>query len=172
MRRFALLTSFIFVLPLAVLEAQAAPSAPPDVAPIIRNASPEALNAFARRGGGPRTAHRGAGGARTANLNRGHHANRNLNANQNINRNVNRNINRTVNVNRGVVGVGRVGVGGVAMVRPVRPWVRLPYYGTVIAGVTLGTIIAATAVPPAPSSELCWYWSNSSQTRGYWDYCQ
>ena len=74
---------------------------------------------------------------------------------------------RTVNRN-----VGRVGVGGVAVVRPVRPWVRRPYYGTLVAGVTLGTVIAASTIPPAPSSDLCWYWSNSSKTRGYWDYCQ
>jgi hypothetical protein len=54
----------------------------------------------------------------------------------------------------------------------VRPWVRRPYYGTVVAGVALGTVIAATTIPPAPSSDLCWYWSNSSKTKGYWDYCQ
>jgi hypothetical protein len=54
----------------------------------------------------------------------------------------------------------------------VRHWVRRPYYGRVVAGVTLGTIIAATVVPTAPASDLCWYWTNSSETRGYWDYCQ
>jgi len=70
-----------------------------------------------------------------------------------------------------VGGRGAVAVGGVG-VRPVRPWVRRPYYGTVIAGVTLGTVIAATTIPAAPSSEVCWYWSNSSHSRGYWDYCQ
>jgi hypothetical protein len=58
------------------------------------------------------------------------------------------------------------------VVRPVRPWVRQPYYGSVFDGVTLGTIIAATAVPTSPSLDLCWYWSNSLQTRGYWDFCQ
>ncbi|HEY6256780.1 MAG TPA: hypothetical protein VIY51_13400 [Xanthobacteraceae bacterium] len=157
MNCFALLTSMVFALPLAVLEVQAAPSMPPDLAQVIEKGSPEALNAFARRDG-----------ARTANVNRGHVANRNLDANRNINRNVNRDVNRNVNrnVNRAVVGTGRVAVGGV-----VRPWVRRPYYGTVVAGVALGTVIAATAVPPAPSSDLCWYWSNSSQTKGYWDYC-
>jgi hypothetical protein len=71
-----------------------------------------------------------------------------------------------------VGGRGGVAARGVAVVRPVRPWVRRPYYGTVIAGVALGTIIAATTIPPAPSSEVCWYWSNSSHSRGYWDYCQ
>lgn len=57
--------------------------------------------------------------------------------------------------------------------RPYRPWVRRPYYGTVVAGVALGTVIAvAAATPPAPpSSNVCWYWSNSAQTNGYWDYC-
>jgi hypothetical protein len=58
--------------------------------------------------------------------------------------------------------------------RPVRPWVRRPYYGRVVAGVALGTVVAvaATRAPAAPASNLCWYWSNSSQTRGYWDYCR
>lgn len=58
------------------------------------------------------------------------------------------------------------------VVRPVRPWVRQPYYGSVFDGVTLGAIVAATAVPTSPSLDLCWYWSSSSQTRGYWDFCQ
>jgi len=53
----------------------------------------------------------------------------------------------------------------------VRGWNRRPYYGTVIAGVALGTIIAATAAPRAPADNLCWYWTNPSKTRGYWDYC-
>jgi hypothetical protein len=109
--------------------------------------SEEALSAFARRGG-----------VRTANVGR----------TAGVNRNINRNINRNVNINRNIA---RVGVGGVR-VGAVRPWVRRPYFGTVVAGVTLGTIIAATAIPPVPSSGLCWYWSNSSRTRGYWDYCQ
>src|SRR2546421_460471 len=59
--------------------------------------------------------------------------------------------------------------GGVAVVRP---WVRRPYFGTVVAGVTLGTIIAATTMPAAPADNVCWSWTNSSHTRGYWDYCR
>jgi len=60
------------------------------------------------------------------------------------------------------------------VVAPVRPWVRRPYYGTVVAGVALGTVVAvaATAAPAPPSPNLCWYWTNSSQTKGYWDYCR
>jgi hypothetical protein len=53
----------------------------------------------------------------------------------------------------------------------VRGWNRRPYYGTVIAGVALGTIIAATAAPRPPADNLCWYWTNPSKNRGYWDYC-
>lgn len=53
----------------------------------------------------------------------------------------------------------------------VRPWRRRPYYGRVVAGVALGTVFAATVVPRAPASDLCWYWSNPAQTHGYWDYC-
>lgn len=54
-----------------------------------------------------------------------------------------------------------------------RPWAAQNWYGAVIAGVTLGSIIAVAAnTPPyAPSTQLCWYWANSSRTRGYWDYC-
>jgi hypothetical protein len=64
--------------------------------------------------------------------------------------------------------------GGVAVVRPVRPWVSRPYYGRVIGGVALGTLIVVTAgaVPPAPASDLCWYWADPSQSQGYWDYCR
>lgn len=61
--------------------------------------------------------------------------------------------------------------GGVAYVGGVRPWVHAPYYGAVVAGVTLGAVIAATTVPPAPAPELCWFWSSPAQNQGYWDYC-
>ncbi|MEW5963528.1 MAG: hypothetical protein AB1749_08185 [Pseudomonadota bacterium] len=56
----------------------------------------------------------------------------------------------------------------------VRPWYTRPYYGTVFAGVALGTIIAVSAagvVPYAPDDKLCWYWTNPYKTNGYWDYC-
>jgi hypothetical protein len=82
---------------------------------------------------------------------------------------------RGVAARRTHIAVGRRGAVAVkftAVVRPVRPWVPQPYYGTVFDGVTLGAVIAATAVPTSPSIDLCWYWSNSSQTRGYWDFCQ
>lgn len=62
----------------------------------------------------------------------------------------------------------------VVVVRPVRRWVRRPYFGAVIAGVTLGAIVTvavAAVAPRAPSPDLCWYWSNNARTRGYWDYC-
>jgi hypothetical protein len=55
-----------------------------------------------------------------------------------------------------------------------RPWVRRPYYGTIIAGVALGTLItvaAVGAVPPRPAPNLCWYWADPYGNRGYWDYC-
>ena len=71
-----------------------------------------------------------------------------------------------------VVRRGAVAVESTAVVRPVRPWVQQPYYGAVFDGVTLGAVIAANAVPTSPSVDLCWYWSNSSKTRGYWDFCQ
>ena len=69
-------------------------------------------------------------------------------------------------VTRNVHVHGRVG-GGV-----VRPWVRRPYFGTIVGGVALGTLIAVTVAPVAPAPNLCWYWADPSQTQGYWDYCQ
>ena len=105
--------------------------------------------AHARMGGGGGAAHARTGGG-------------NVNRNANVNRNVNRDVNRNVNVNR------HVGVGGGV----VRPWVRRPYFGTIVGGVALGALIAATAVPVAPADGLCWYWADPSQTQGYWDYCQ
>ena len=77
----------------------------------------------------------------------------------NIHRNTNINVRRT---NVTVVG------------RPVRAWGARPYYGTIVGGVALGTVIAvaaANAAPAAPAAGLCWYWSDSSRTQGYWDYC-
>lgn len=56
----------------------------------------------------------------------------------------------------------------------VRNWSRKPYYGDLLAGVALGTIIGvvgAGSAPSSPSSDLCWYWTDPSRTRGYWDYC-
>jgi hypothetical protein len=55
-----------------------------------------------------------------------------------------------------------------------RPWGYRPYYGRVIAGVALGTIIGVAvvgAVPPRPAPDLCWYWADRYRDRGYWDYC-
>ncbi len=55
-----------------------------------------------------------------------------------------------------------------------RPWYRRPYYGTILGGIALGSIIAVTAygmAPPRPRPDLCWYWSDRNQSRGYWDYC-
>lgn len=57
--------------------------------------------------------------------------------------------------------------------RPYRAWNRRPYYGRVVAGVTVGTVlvVSASRVPVQPDPDLCWYWSNNAMTRGYWDYC-
>jgi hypothetical protein len=56
----------------------------------------------------------------------------------------------------------------------VRPWHRKHYFGRVVAGVVIGSIVYAAvagAVPASPAPGLCWYWTDSTQTRGYWDYC-
>jgi hypothetical protein len=117
-----------------------------------------------RRGGGGRAA-RSARVTRSTRVSRGRPATRRTNVRTtrttNVRRRANGSVNRRTNVNRRVV-------------RPVRPWVRRPYYGRVVAGVALGSVIWATSagiVPAAPGPNLCWYWSNDSKTRGYWDYC-
>ena len=54
-----------------------------------------------------------------------------------------------------------------------KKWQRKKYFGRIVAGVTLGVVIvtAANAAPRRPESDLCWYWANTSRTKGYWDYC-
>ena len=78
---------------------------------------------------------------------------------------------------KGMGGAGAAGgMGGAVNVNvhgtTVRPWVRRPYFGTVVGGVALGTVIAATTAPVAPAPNLCWVWTSSAQTQGYWDYCE
>jgi hypothetical protein len=74
-----------------------------------------------------------------------------------------------------VVRGGAVVVGRPAYVRAYRPWVRRPYFGTVVGGIALGTILTATAIGVAPAYApgpgTCWYWADPSMTQGYWDYC-
>lgn len=121
-----------------------------------------------QRGGGGGAKRGGAGGGRNVsanrNVNRNANVNRNSNVNRNVNVNANRNVNRNVNVNR------RTNV----VVRPVRVWAPRPYYGTIVGGVALGTMIAVSAAsvaPVAPAPNMCWYWVDSAQIQGYWDYC-
>jgi hypothetical protein len=80
---------------------------------------------------------------------------------------------RAVVAPRAVVGVPRAYVGRpFRAYRFARPWSRRAYYGTVIGGVALGTILAVAAAPTvAPAPGLCWYWADPYETRGYWDYC-
>jgi len=105
----------------------------------------------------------GRGGGRAGG---GGHVNRNMNVNRNtnVNRNVNRNANVNVNRNRNINVNRRVGVG--VGVGAVRPWARRPYFGTVVGGVALGTIVAATAIPLVPAPGLCWYWTDATEAAG------
>lgn len=64
-------------------------------------------------------------------------------------------------------------------VRPVGPWVRPSRYwwpvgGAVAAGAAIGFVTAAAVAstvgaPPAPG--YCWYYTDPSQTQGFWDAC-
>ena len=82
--------------------------------------------------------------------------NKNIKVNENIKVHKNIKVNKNVYVSKNVY---------------VKNWSRKPYYGNVIAGVALGTILATTIVRVAPAPNLCWYWTNTSHNRGYWDYC-
>ena len=89
----------------------------------------------------------------------------NINVNQRTNVNVNKRTNINVNAGRNVNVVRR----------PVRVWAPRPYYGTIVGGVALGTMIAVTtmgAAPAVPAPNMCWFWTDSTQMSGYWDYCQ
>jgi hypothetical protein len=133
-----------------------------------------------RHGGG---IHRGGGarhggmrdGTHRGGFNRGGYAHRgnfhgaNRNINRNVNRNINRNVNRNVtrNVNRHVY---RAGAGG--------NWSRRGYWwpvgGAVAAGAAIGFVSAAAAASwagAAPGSNLCWYYTDPSRRRGFWDVC-
>jgi len=97
-------------------------------------------------------------------------------ANVNVGRGANVNVNRHVNVNRRANVNVNVRRGGVAVVgrRPMRRWVARPYYGTVLGGVVLGTIIGvaiAGTAPVAPAPNMCWFWTDPNYAQGYWDYC-
>jgi hypothetical protein len=32
-------------------------------------------------------------------------------------------------------------------------------------------VSAAGTVPVAPAENMCWFWADSAQVNGYWDYC-
>ena len=60
--------------------------------------------------------------------------------------------------------------------RVIRRWniPRRRYFGTVIGGITLGTVIAVAIIgtaPKPPSPGLCWYWADDKRTHGYWYHC-
>jgi hypothetical protein len=55
-----------------------------------------------------------------------------------------------------------------------RPWGARPHYGTIVAGVALGTLVTVAAIgyaPRRPAPNLCWYWADPEGSQGYWDYC-
>ena len=134
----------------------------------VTETAPAPLRYAQRRGGahgGARpAAKRPSGGPASAggkSSNRNVNTNRNINSNRNVNRN--RDVNRNVNINRNVnVTVKHRGYG----------W-RGVHWGAVAFGVTMGAIItvAANTPPPPPDPSLCWTWTNSARTTGYWYYC-
>jgi hypothetical protein len=56
-----------------------------------------------------------------------------------------------------------------------RPAYRWGPGGAIAAGAAIGFVAAATAAAwagPAPGPGLCWYYTDPSQTQGFWDACQ
>jgi hypothetical protein len=56
--------------------------------------------------------------------------------------------------------------------RPAR--YRWPVGGAIAAGAAIGFVTAATAAAwagAAPAPGMCWYYTDQSQTQGFWDYC-
>jgi hypothetical protein len=77
------------------------------------------------------------------------------------------NINRDVNVNRGAFaqGAGR-------WRRPANYW--WPVGGAIAAGAAIGYVGANAAYSYAgspPGSGYCWFYTDQSQTQGFWDVC-
>lgn len=62
--------------------------------------------------------------------------------------------------------------GGVRWVRPTGYWWRPG--GAIAAGAAIGFVGAATAAAwagAAPGPNMCWYYTDSSRTQGFWDAC-
>lgn len=120
--------------------------------------------------------HRGGGGGR---VHAGGHG-RPAHVNRPVNRpgHVNRPVNRPAHVHRPANRPGyahRPGGGNIIVNRPIRGWAYRPYFGTVVGGIALGSVIAATTAgvaPAAPGPNMCWYWTDPARINGYWDYCQ
>ncbi len=56
--------------------------------------------------------------------------------------------------------------------RPVHPWWRPG--GAIAAGAAIGFVAAATAVTwagPPPGPTYCWYYTDPTRTKGFWDLC-
>lgn len=78
----------------------------------------------------------------------------------------------------GVVRPGWHG-GGVRVTAPARAWIRPGGYwwrpgAAVAAGAAIGFVTAATAAAwagAAPGPNMCWYYTDSTRTRGFWDAC-
>ena len=61
---------------------------------------------------------------------------------------------------------------GGAWARPGRYWWRPG--GAIAAGAAIGFVSAATAAAwagAAPAANMCWYYTDPSQTQSFWDYC-
>lgn len=62
--------------------------------------------------------------------------------------------------------------------RPAVRWARPKHYrwrpgAAVAAGAAMGFVAASVAVwaGPPPGPNLCWYYTNKSRTKGFWDVC-
>lgn len=139
--------------PLAESRALAAPAAGTEK--VWRMAKKPAGRAV-RQGG---ASHKAAPRQRSTKTKVDNRKNTSVNVKNKKNTNVNINANRNTNVN--------------VNVRTRGPGWRGARWGAVAFGVTMGAIIvvAANTPPPPPDPSLCWTWTNSARTQGYWYYC-
>jgi hypothetical protein len=80
--------------------------------------------------------------------------------------------NAAVYRSRTVVGGPGYRGGGVRWARP--GWYRWPAGGAIAAGAAIGFVTAASAAAwagAAPAPGMCWYYTDPSQTQGFWDSC-
>lgn len=110
---------------------------------------------------------------KTAHVKKNANVNVKKNANVNVKKNANVNVKKNANVNVKKNTNVHVDKNVNVVVRHHDYGWHGTRWGAVAFGVTMGALItvAANTPPYPPDPSLCWTWSNSAHTQGYWYYC-